>query len=532
MRVLVIGDLHEPVSHPAYLKFCKDIYKKYTCNAVIFIGDIADWHAVSRYVKEPSCPGPKDEYKLAREKIQKWYKAFPKAKVCIGNHDERPERLAKTVSIPPDLMKSYNDMWGTPGWIWDWDFTIDNVYYLHGTDTGGIHPAWNNMTKNLMSTVMGHCHARAGYNWKTTPAKRIFAMDVGCVDAETEYLTPTGWKQIGSYTDDLVGQYTTDGLLQFVKPLDYIDIPADTLNHFETKYGVSQTICNNHNIVYLSQTGILTKKIASKVIEQHRRDSNGFRGRFITTFIPDLPGCNWTDAQLRLQVAFLADGTISKDKYQYTRIALRKIRKQKCLRLLLKETNTKYKESIYDNGDISFYFKPPVITKSIPKDWYQATTEQLRIIADESLLWDGNQKNIFDSMDKSVIDFIQYAFAGSGRRASIIPGHFTQRVCVSQGTTTVGIAGSTKVKITKVKTVDGRKYCFSVPSKMLILRKDGCIFITGNCGIDVKAWQFVYGRHCKDRPILSCGVVINGTPYHEIMKMGRGETYDNKKFEE
>ena len=180
MRVLIVGDLHEPVSHPAYLKFCKDIYKKYTCNAVIFIGDIADWHAVSRYVKEPSCPGPKDEYKLAREKIQKWYKAFPKAKVCIGNHDERPERLAKTVSIPPDLMKSYNDMWGTPGWIWDWDFTIDNVYYLHGTDTGGIHPAWNNMTKNLMSTVMGHCHARAGYNWKTTPAKRIFAMDVGC----------------------------------------------------------------------------------------------------------------------------------------------------------------------------------------------------------------------------------------------------------------------------------------------------------------------------------------------------------------
>jgi len=58
MRVLIVGDLHEPVSHPAYLKFCKDIYKKYTCNAVIFIGGKENWPAVFRYVEETSCPGP------------------------------------------------------------------------------------------------------------------------------------------------------------------------------------------------------------------------------------------------------------------------------------------------------------------------------------------------------------------------------------------------------------------------------------------------------------------------------------------
>lgn len=180
MRVLVIGDIHEPVSHPAYLQFCKDLKKKYRCNQVVFIGDLADWHAISHWVKEPNCPGPKDEYELAKEKIQQWYKAFPKALVCIGNHDERPERLAKSVAIPSEFLKSYNNLWGTKTWTWAYDFILEGVYYMHGTGFKGVHPAWTAMSKTLMPTVMGHCHKNAGISWKATPSKRIFALDVGC----------------------------------------------------------------------------------------------------------------------------------------------------------------------------------------------------------------------------------------------------------------------------------------------------------------------------------------------------------------
>ncbi|GAF71543.1 unnamed protein product, partial [marine sediment metagenome] len=45
-------------------------------------------------------------------------------------------------------------------------------------------------------------------------------------------------------------------------------------------------------------------------------------------------------------------------------------------------------------------------------------------------------------------------------------------------------------------------------------------------GIDSKAWQFVYGKHLKFRPILSCGVVINGMPYLEVMPCAKGEKYN------
>jgi len=179
-RVLIIGDLHEPVSHPNYLSFCQMLKDRWKCDTTVFIGDIIDWHGISFHVKHPECPGPRDEYELALSKVQKWHDAFPHAYVCIGNHDCRPERLAESVSIPASLLKSYNDTWETHGWEWDYDFSIDNVYYFHGTGYGGIHPAWNVSGKMLCSVVMGHCHARAGLKWRVNPHTRIFAMDVGC----------------------------------------------------------------------------------------------------------------------------------------------------------------------------------------------------------------------------------------------------------------------------------------------------------------------------------------------------------------
>jgi hypothetical protein len=51
------------------------------------------------------------------------------------------------------------------------------------------------------------------------------------------------------------------------------------------------------------------------------------------------------------------------------------------------------------------------------------------------------------------------------------------------------------------------------------------------CGIDVRAFQFAYGKHMKRRPMLGCGIILDGTPYHEIMKCGRGEPYHHSNFE-
>ncbi len=179
-RVLCIGDIHEPVCRKNYLRFCQDLYKEWDCDTVVFLGDIADWHGISFHAHHPECPGPKDEYELAYAKIQKWYKAFPKAKVCIGNHDARIIRLAESVNIPSKFVRDFNEVWDTPGWNWDYFHIIDDVYYFHGTGNGGTYPAPNAAKKMLMSVVMGHCHTAAGIKWIASPQRRIFGLDVGC----------------------------------------------------------------------------------------------------------------------------------------------------------------------------------------------------------------------------------------------------------------------------------------------------------------------------------------------------------------
>lgn len=177
---LVIGDLHEPVSHPAYLRFCLDVADKVDPDRIVFIGDVVDHHACSFHAKHPHCPGPADELELMREGVQKWNAHFPKATVTIGNHDERPERLAAAAGIVSDWLNTYNKVFGIKGWDWVEEITLDDVYYFHGTGFSGMHPAYNAMRNMGMSCVMGHTHSNFGVKYMTNPKKLMFGMDVGC----------------------------------------------------------------------------------------------------------------------------------------------------------------------------------------------------------------------------------------------------------------------------------------------------------------------------------------------------------------
>ena len=99
-NILVIGDLHEPFCLDEYLDFCIEQYEKYNCNQVIFIGDIIDAHGWSYHEQDPDGLSAGNELSLAIKKVAGWYKAFPEADVCIGNHDRLAARKAFTGGIP------------------------------------------------------------------------------------------------------------------------------------------------------------------------------------------------------------------------------------------------------------------------------------------------------------------------------------------------------------------------------------------------------------------------------------------------
>ena len=175
-RILVIGDLHEPFCLDGYLEFCKDVYDTHNCNKVVFIGDVIDSHYSSYHETDPDGMGGGEELDRAIEKIAKWYKAFPKAHVTIGNHDRIIMRKAFSSAIPKIWLKEYKDGLNTPKWEFVDRVVIDDVQYIHG-EAG---TARTKCRADMMKTVQGHLHTQAYCEWYVGQKFKVFGMQVGC----------------------------------------------------------------------------------------------------------------------------------------------------------------------------------------------------------------------------------------------------------------------------------------------------------------------------------------------------------------
>jgi predicted phosphodiesterase len=174
-RILVIGDIHAPFTLDGYLEFCEDMYARYNCNQVIFIGDIIDNHYASFHATDPDGMGGGDELDVAIEHVKMWSESFPVADVCIGNHDRIIMRKAFDSQIPSRWIKSYNEVLGT-NWNWVEHVVYDDVQYIHGE--GGT--ASTKSKNDMMSTVQGHIHTQAYVEWSVGKMFKIFGMQVGC----------------------------------------------------------------------------------------------------------------------------------------------------------------------------------------------------------------------------------------------------------------------------------------------------------------------------------------------------------------
>jgi hypothetical protein len=180
-NTLVIGDLHEPFCLDGYLEFCKRIKNYYKCTRVVFTGDLVDNHAISYHEHDPDGWSPGEEMKETDKKLSKWFKAFPKAYVCLGNHDKLVDRKGKTVGLPKRCFRKFRDMWNLPdGWVDDFHFIFENVLYTHGTGYTGKYAHVTAAFDNRMSTVIGHLHAVAGVEYIANSKGLIFGMSVGC----------------------------------------------------------------------------------------------------------------------------------------------------------------------------------------------------------------------------------------------------------------------------------------------------------------------------------------------------------------
>ena len=181
-RILVIGDLHAPFILDGYLDFALEIYNKYNCNNVVFIGDLIDHHFSSYHETDADGMGAGEELDAAKDIIAVWHDTFPNSKVCLGNHDLIAARKAQTSGLSQQWIKTLSEVLETPTWAYDEEFYIDDVLYCHGT----AKQARARAKTELISVVQGHYHSESYIEFLVGKFRNIFALQVGCgVDRKT-----------------------------------------------------------------------------------------------------------------------------------------------------------------------------------------------------------------------------------------------------------------------------------------------------------------------------------------------------------
>lgn len=179
-NVLVVADMHEPFCKEGYLEHCKKMRDKYKCGTIVLIGDEVDLCAVSQWEKDPDGFSAGTEAEMAQQKMKLWYKSFPEAYVCIGNHTARPFRQARANGIPKKFMKSYEEAWEAPKtWKWAEHWEFNGVLYTHGTGCSGANAAITIATRHRQNTVIGHIHSQAGVQYSASKIDLVWGMMVG-----------------------------------------------------------------------------------------------------------------------------------------------------------------------------------------------------------------------------------------------------------------------------------------------------------------------------------------------------------------
>lgn len=181
-RVLVVPDMHAPFQHKQTIPFLKRAQEKFNLDRVICLGDEIDWHALSKFPKDPDGMSAGYELNEARIFLKEFYEAFPVVEVCTSNHTSRPFRKAFEVGIPEELILPYKQTLQAPdGWSWKDTVTVDGVDYIHGEGYSGENAHKKAAIRRGRSTVIGHIHSFGGVQYISRPHDQIFALNAGCL---------------------------------------------------------------------------------------------------------------------------------------------------------------------------------------------------------------------------------------------------------------------------------------------------------------------------------------------------------------
>ena len=316
--------------------------------------------------------------------------------------------------------------------------------------------------------------------------------DIHCYSEDTEILTQNGWKFFGNLTpQDKVAQYD-DGIISFVKPLDVVwqEYEGDMYTDPKTQFKVTP----NHRVLVKSFSSGDSKIVRA---DEFKPSSDK---RYIVGGRKNEGDLNLSDAFIQLLVATQADGYLAKDcsaiTYSFTK--LRKIERMENILNTLLADYTKSESSRKGRTEVIFRLKASDLSmlvrnyldhnKSFTNELLNLDFRGLKTLLDEVKYWDGTARDngdlVLDTTDKTSCEFVQTVASLVGYKTNFSVYNKTTsygdvtvyRVYVSNNTVAVKSAN----KPLEVSHYKGFIGCVSVPSGLVLVRRNGEIVVSGN----------------------------------------------------
>lgn len=357
------------------------------------------------------------------------------------------------------------------------DFPYDNILYFIEKNSPSLAP-WEKEIVRITRTLSEYFYPQ---------------MSTKCVDSETEYLTPSGWKKIRDFCEgDYVAVFDAKTKEhRFEQPSKYVVNSNSKFIRFKNTRN-DQVVTPEHRIVYQEKrSGKIVSREAVDLLNVNKNyylTLNTFKG------IKHKNLSKQEELMLRLYVAFKADGshnTPEKNQRETSsavhRFGFKKERKIQRLEKLLNEAGISYRKVRHDSSPdtVNFYTNIVGATKRYDGRYDELSIEEAQIIFDELFYWDGCKSTLtYRSIYKEDVDFIQYVGSLLGYRGTVV------RYRNSSGFKSDSQVFSVKFSTQNTSRLgepehytpkDTRSFCFTVSTGMWISRRSGKISVTGNC---------------------------------------------------
>lgn len=311
-----------------------------------------------------------------------------------------------------------------------------------------------------------------------------------CYDQETEILTEFGWVMFPELVEGTkVAAYdSSTGDITFEQPSRITKTRCDAWAEFDTMTN-NLVVTQPHRMLWRrSQNGSLHETTASAA-------PSGRHWQFITAGNYHNDGLNLSDDQIRLAVAFQADGSWLYDTERSARFSFRRARKVVRFRQLIERLQYTVTEQSTKRGDVKFLVpKHYLVPLRVLGEWddsklwkmdglLRLSLKQRRVLIDELKYWDGSFTNKGTTYDKMVyhsslpenIDTIQAIAAMSGYRTDY-NGH-----CLTYRDKLYAQFVNTEHNyVLKKYDTTLPCYCVTVSTGWIVVRRRGKVTISGN----------------------------------------------------